>query len=174
MLIGILADSHLDSEEVKQKKGDYQHLLKKLKYVFEGVDHIIHAGDICCREFLEDLENIAPVSAVRGNMDEFTNLKSIPKILSLEFEQIRIGVAHKLEDIIYFEDEKINIFVFGHTHIPLVKTNEKDVLLINPGSLTRPKAPPKRYLFSEDTEPRPTIVILNIDEGILSSFIKRI
>jgi len=199
MEIGILSDSHVQKPKkyTEQKKKDlrksnsadldpnsskemaeYKSLLKRLAFVFQDVDHIIHTGDVCCKDFILDLENInsktTPVSVVKGNMDEMWGINIWPRTLTLIFEGIKIGVAHRLEDFALFDPKDIRVFVYGHTHIPSIKEDPNGVLLINPGSVSRPKAPAKKKYAWQKPEPKPTVAILTIEDGLISSFIKRI
>lgn len=166
MLVGILSDSHIQDEHTKEQS--YLSLLKKLQQVFNEVDHIIHAGDICTKIFLSDLERIAPISYVRGNTD-FRN-KTWPRLLRLNFEKISIGVAHQLENLASF-DPNPRIFIYGHTHIAKLQEIEGGTLTINPGSITRPRS----YSFVANSKvPRPTVAFLTIEDGIISAIIKKI
>ena len=81
MDIGILSDSHLQEDQVTTSNQEYLSLLKKLLVVFEGVDQIIHAGDIYSDFFIRDLEKIAPTSVVQGNMDPAFGASKWPKKL---------------------------------------------------------------------------------------------
>ena len=112
--------------------------MAKLKANFAEVDQIIHAGDVVCEALLEELGNIAPVSVVQGNMDQTYGILKWPKTLTLEFDQIKIGIAHELQFLPYFDQERINVFIYGHTHIPSIQESPQGILLINPGSPTRP------------------------------------
>ena len=80
MRIGILSDTH-------------GFLRKEVIEGLQGVDHIIHAGDIDKKEVLDELEKIAPVTAVRGNADKDWAVYLPEKVL-LEFEGNKIYVIH--------------------------------------------------------------------------------
>ena len=172
MNIGILSDSHITATQLKSE--GYPNLLKTLKNIFKDVETIIHAGDICEDQFIEDLarETGKPVNAVAGNMD--TNSKW-PKKLTLEFEGIKIGITHNLNDFeIAFPEKSIRVFIYGHTHLPSIEDSPQGVLMINPGSLLQPRA--KKYFmgFSEDEKARPSVAFLNLENGIVSAFIKKL
>lgn len=101
MLIGILSDTHgLLRQEV----------IAGLK----GVDHIIHAGDIDCKDVIDRLEEIAPVTAVRGNADREW-AEHIPKEAVLDLLGNRIFVIHNKGKIVDLPAD-IRIIVFGHSH----------------------------------------------------------
>ena len=104
--------------------------LEKLK----GSDLIIHAGDIGERKILDELETLAPVVAVRGNVDraEWCQALSLAQILTLG--RVRIYVIHNLKELaIDLQKEQIQAVVSGHSHNPLIE-NRNGILFINPGS----------------------------------------
>ncbi len=110
-----------------------------IKNVFKGVDHIIHAGDVCGRDVLEYLEQIAPVTAVKGNMDFGDISEKLKATESVRFGKAYIYVLH-IPNMLDIEPERdgFNVIVTGHTHIPKINTNN-GVLYLNPGSATFPK-----------------------------------
>ena len=171
MNIGILSDSHIT--ETQLKSAGYPKLLKTLKSIYKDVDHIIHAGDICVDQFIDDIATTTgkPVSAVAGNMDFDTKW---PKKLTLEFEGINMGITHYFNDFSTFPEKSIRVFIYGHTHLPSIKDSPQGVLMINPGSLLKPRA--KKYFkgFSEEKSARPSVAFLNIENGLISSFIKKL
>ncbi|MCF2141680.1 MAG: metallophosphatase family protein [Candidatus Lokiarchaeota archaeon] len=171
MKIGILSDTHINFTLNSETEKTYSHLILVIKYYFQDVDHIIHAGDVLLEEFIHDLEKIAPTSVVRGNMDFISKW---PKILHLTFEGVSIVVAH--EPQVYFElKEKPRVFIHGHTHYPRIQETHEHCLIVNPGSLTQPRHSP--YLikgFENDAPPEPTLAILEISQEMVSAFIKKI
>ncbi len=110
--------------------------------VFEallGVELILHAGDVDAAEVLSDLEAIAPVQAVRGNMDRSLLLSALPVFRLIEWRGKKLGLIHDLDEL---EDEleirglaheRLDVVVYGHTHRPRVFT-ENGCLYVNPGS----------------------------------------
>lgn len=170
MKIGILADSHINFDKTK-KEEVYLRILKALSNTFNQVDHIIHAGDVLMEEFISDLEQIAPCSVVRGNTDF---VQKWPKILKLSFQGIPVVVAHEPEH--YFQlTEKPRVFIHGHTHYPRIQENNDGCLIINPGSLTKPRRSP--YLirgFSENEKIRPSVAILTIEADVISAIIRKL
>ncbi len=172
MNIGILSDSHIIETHLKSE--GYPKLLKTLNTIFKDVDHIIHAGDICCDQFIDDLATATgkPVSAVAGNMDFDSKW---PKRLTLEFEGIKIGITHDLNDFATaFPKKSIRVFIYGHAHLPSIKDSPQGVLMINPGSLLKPRT--KKYFkgFSEEKSARPSVAFLNLENGLVSAFIKKL
>jgi putative phosphoesterase len=105
-----------------------------------GSDFIVHAGDIGAPEILEQLRAIAPLTAVRGNVDRGGWARAIPKTEVLEVEGISVYVLHILAELdLRPEAAGFGVVVFGHSHMP--KKEVKDgVLYFNPGS-----AGPRRF-----------------------------
>ena len=151
-LIGVLSDTHgLLRDEVIS--------------ALQGVDLIIHAGDVGSPDILDALEAIAPVVAVRGNMDRDDRPGNLPKT-----EMVRIGsgfiyVLHNLYDLdLVPEAADVLAVVSGHTHKPSV-TKKNGVLYLNPGG-----AGHRRFnypitvavLVVENSEMAPRIIELDV------------
>lgn len=99
-----------------------------------GVDRIVHAGDIGGQRILDDLELIAPVTAVRGNMDTGELEWRLLDTAVLRLDDARVLVTHKASSVISSGiPEGVSVVVSGHTHIPAVE-RIGDVLFVNPGS----------------------------------------
>jgi uncharacterized protein len=134
--IGVIADTHSLFDPAIRRH-------------FRGVDHIIHAGDIGNRLVIVQLQAIAPVTAVSGNVDGYEG-SSFPTEAIITLNGFRIAIRHVVfeagkltEDGRAFLDRaRPDICIFGHTHQP---KNEwfGDTLLFNPGS-----AGPKRFTLS--------------------------
>ena len=131
----------------------------------QGSDAIIHAGDVGEEEILDRLKAIAPVTAVRGNVDRGDLARRLPATAILELGGTRIWVLHNLADLdLDPSTAEIGVVVSGHTHAPLIR-EEKGVLYLNPGS-----AGPRRFhlpvavakLTIGDGPPRATIIELLI------------
>jgi putative phosphoesterase len=105
-----------------------------------GSDVIIHAGDIGDRRVLSGLSRLAPVMAIRGNVDGGSWAATLPETAILEAGAVRIYVIHNLAELDL--DPLVAGFravVSGHSHRP--GWHEKDgVLFVNPGS-----AGPRRF-----------------------------
>lgn len=109
-----------------------------------GVELIIHAGDIDTPDVLDALERIAPVAAVRGNMDRGDWTGKMPTADLIESGGIRIYALHDLQQLdLDPQTAQIDVIVNGHTHRPLV-VDKNGVLYFNPGSAgyRRNNAPP--------------------------------
>ena len=165
--LGIISDTHItnsSNEEYVNK------LMAEIKNVFKDVDEIIHAGDVCVKSFLDKLKKIAPTKCVAGNMDKINNLETF---LKFSLGKYNIGVIHILPDNLetFFDKNDLHILIFGHTHIPVIQGTPSNKLLINPGSPTKPKAPPKKPMFQKPIA-RSSVITLEIDEDdMLKTFI---
>ena len=105
-----------------------------------GTQAIIHAGDVGERGILDQLKAIAPVHAVRGNLDTEPWCKALPETNVVEIAGISIYVLHNFEHLDLDPNAAgFKIVVTGHTHKP--ESHWRDgVLYINPGS-----AGPRRF-----------------------------
>ena len=106
----------------------------------EGSDLILHAGDVGASEILEELRGVAPVVAVRGNVDTGTWADVLPLTEMVGAGSATIYMIHILQDLdIDPRGAGVSIVVSGHSHQP--RQSEKDgVVYINPGS-----AGPRRF-----------------------------
>ena len=106
----------------------------------QGSEHIIHAGDIGEAAILKELSAIAPVTAVRGNVDRDAWARKVPATEVLEVGGLLIYVLHILEQMdLNPEAAGFSVVVFGHSHIPKQEVRS-GVLYFNPGS-----AGPRRF-----------------------------
>ena len=105
-----------------------------------GSDYIIHAGDIGDPDILKQLAKIAPLTAIRGNVDRDACAKKIPATIVLEVAGVSIYILHNLNEL----DLKpaaggFDVVISGHTHAAKVEIRN-GVLYFNPGS-----AGPRRF-----------------------------
>jgi len=106
----------------------------------EGSDLIVHAGDVGDPRILDELARLAPVRAVRGNVDHGPWAGALPRTEVVEVEGVGLYVLHILEDLdLDPAAAGLGVVVFGHTHRPLLE-RRGDVLYLNPGS-----AGPRRF-----------------------------
>jgi putative phosphoesterase len=106
----------------------------------QGSDYIIHAGDIGDPKILEQLAEIAPLTAVRGNVDHGEWAQKIPLTDVLVIGEMSIYVLHNLQELdLKPEAAKVAAVVYGHSHLPKQEW-KNGVLYFNPGS-----AGPKRF-----------------------------
>jgi uncharacterized protein len=105
-----------------------------------GVAHIIHAGDIGRADVLVRLRRIAPVTAIRGNIDTADWAKHYPDTQAVQLGGRSFYVLHDLQELqIDPAVCGIDVVVSGHSHRPRIQTID-DVLYLNPGS-----AGPRRF-----------------------------
>jgi putative phosphoesterase len=146
--IGVIADTHIPEFLPALPEGVAQ--------VFQGVDMILHAGDITGTEVLEDLRKIAPVIAIKGDHDKL----NLPKKTIVEVGSVWIGLIHGrrprwqelpgiLSNLLFanhyfwwggFQRQVMKSFndvdaiVFGHFHRPYI-AEQNGILLFNPGAI---------------------------------------
>ncbi|MCK1350576.1 metallophosphoesterase family protein [Bradyrhizobium sp. CW7] len=104
-----------------------------------GVDHIIHAGDIGRPEIVDGLRRIAPVTAIRGNVDNGEWAREYPDTKLVRLAGKSIYVLHDLKTLQADLGAGIDVIVSGHSHVPKIDT-VGGVLYLNPGS-----AGPRRF-----------------------------
>ena len=131
--IGVIADTHgLYDPAVEQH--------------FAGVTEIFHAGDIGDRAVLQHLRQLAPVTVVSGNVDDYER-SGFPRRLLVHRGGCKIALCHVLyekgsmtkEALAWLDQAQPDICVFGHSHKPTLDRHNKTILF-NPGS-----AGPKRF-----------------------------
>jgi putative phosphoesterase len=106
----------------------------------QGSQHIIHAGDVGAPEILDKLRELAPVTAIRGNIDRDAWAHKFPETAVLEFGGVSIYILHDLARLdLKPEAAGFNVVIYGHSHIPKQETRG-GVLYFNPGS-----AGPRRF-----------------------------
>jgi putative phosphoesterase len=134
--VGLISDTH-----VPKRAGC---IPQKVFEIFANVDYIIHAGDLVELSVVDELEQIAPVLAVQGNMDSLEVTDAFPKINSLKIFGWKIVVthdqsilydSHKMQEIT--QEKDFDVFVYGHTHTSDIRRDGK-IIFINPGSPTDP------------------------------------
>jgi uncharacterized protein len=127
MIIGVISDTH----------GLIRHQALE---ALSGSELIIHAGDVGKLEVLDALRSIAPIAAIRGNVDRGQWTNELPPSQIVEAGQIRIYVIHNIHDMQLDPREAgFAVVISGHSHRPGIY--EKDgVLFLNPGS-----AGPRRF-----------------------------
>jgi putative phosphoesterase len=106
----------------------------------QGSDLIIHAGDVGKLEILDTLRQVAPVVAVRGNIDTQEWAAALPATAVVEAGNVRIYVLHNLAELdLDPAAAGFHIVISGHSHKP-ARIDRGGVLYINPGS-----AGPRRF-----------------------------
>jgi putative phosphoesterase len=103
-------------------------------------DFIVHAGDVGDPDILTRLGEIAPVTAIRGNVDREAWAKKIPATNLLEVQGVSIYILHNLGGLdLKPEMAGFSVVVYGHSHVAKLET-KNGVLYFNPGS-----AGPRRF-----------------------------
>lgn len=102
-----------------------------------GVSHIIHAGDIGTPEIVDRLGRIAPVTAIRGNVDTGDWARRLPDTETLRLGGRALYVLHDLKQLTINPTELgIDVVISGHSHRVAIETVD-GVLYLNPGSAGR-------------------------------------
>lgn len=109
--LGVLADTHIP-DRTKHLHPDILPLFREAR-----VQAILHTGDVCIPQILAELSQVAPVHAVRGNRD-WIRLRRLPMSLELEYEGVRIGMAHGHGNLKRYLGEKVDQIIQGY-HIGL-------------------------------------------------------
>jgi uncharacterized protein len=150
----VLADTHAPRRWRRCPPAVAQHL--------RGADLILHAGDVCTADVLDELSAYAPVRAVRGNNDG-TDVAAwgAPETLELDLAGLAVAMVHdsgkaagrcaRLRRLF----PAAHLVVFGHSHIPLNQAAD-GIRIFNPGSPT-----------DRRRQPHGTFGLLHIDDGRL-------
>jgi putative phosphoesterase len=126
-VIGLISDTH-------------GLMRKNARTALEGSDLIIHAGDVGKPEILDQLHAVAPVVAVRGNIDKGVWASKLPMTAVVEASLVRIYVLHDLQQLdLDPAAAEFRIVVSGHSH-KSGQSERSGVLYVNPGS-----AGPRRF-----------------------------
>jgi putative phosphoesterase len=118
----------------------------------QGADLILHAGDVCIPEVLDELAAFAPVRVVLGNNDgPEVAAWGAPETLELELDGLRVGMIHDAgpkEGRLARMRRRFpaaDLVIFGHSHIPLDAADDR-LRILNPGSPTDKRRQPHRTL----------------------------
>jgi uncharacterized protein len=142
VLVGVISDTHglLRPEALS---------------ALAGVEHILHAGDVGKPEILAVLQTIAPVTAIRGNIDVEGSCAELPAKEMVDLGGCLVYMVHAMVDIdIKPKAAGVGMVVYGHSHDPLLE-RRNGVLYLNPGS-----AGPRR--FSKPV----TLALVRIEAGV--------
>jgi uncharacterized protein len=159
--IGVISDTHIPH---------FKKLPEAIWEQFGEVELIIHAGDLSVLSVLAELETIAPVVAVQGNVEHEEVMLELPIKREIVVGHCRIGIVHILGDsrdrvrLARQEFPNARVVVYGHSHIPY--NQERDgQLLFNPGSATDRRRQPRcsiglLYVDDEKKSVRGEIILL--------------
>jgi uncharacterized protein len=129
--------------------------------VFKQVDHILHAGDVGEPAILVELEAIAPLTAVYGNVDGPELRARLPQVAEVELDGFAIVVTHgdqfghPTPEKLHAAFPRAEIIVYGHTHKPLLELVDRTVTVMNPGGAGQPRFGIK-----------PSVGIMELEAGI--------
>jgi putative phosphoesterase len=163
--VGILSDTHMPAS--------VHTLWDEIGAAFEGVDLILHAGDIVLPTVLDQLEEIAPVLAARGNNDAGWDDPRLADTQWLDLEGFRVAMVHDMEpedepiDVLrrkYLGGQRADVMVTGHTHFERLAWRD-DTLQVNPGSPVHP------HLWSTRLG---TVALLELTPGSLRARVVRL
>ena len=101
-----------------------------------GSDRILHAGDVGAVEILEQLRELAPVDAVRGNVDLGDGLASLPTVVAGTAEEVSYRMIHQREHVPAEWQKEARLILFGHSHRPEMEWHG-NTLWLNPGAAGR-------------------------------------
>lgn len=102
-----------------------------------GVDHIIHGGDIGDPGIIASLREIAPITAIRGNVDIDDWSNEYPETATVRLAEKNVHVLHDLKALsIDPVTQGVDVVVSGHSHVPKIETVD-GILYLNPGSAGR-------------------------------------
>ena len=157
MLLGVISDTH-------------GYLNPQIPELLQGVEHILHAGDIGSSVIIDELSRIAPVTAVRGNNDRTGPASYYPETITLELAGLNILLTHQVDvpkelgdpRIKPYLDASIDVIIFGHSHIALQR-KLGPVLFFNPGAAGK-----RRFKLV------PSVGTLSIGEGDIQGTIYQI
>ena len=125
MLVGVVSDTH----------GFYD---PRVTPLLDGVEHILHAGDVGDPEVVRRLSELAPVTVVRGNNDREGECSRYPEVENLELGGCRVRLTHIVkappeESAGLAEFQGADVVVYGHSHIAF-QTRRGQILFFNPGA----------------------------------------
>ncbi len=124
--VGVVSDTH-------------GHLPQSALAALRGCTHVLHAGDIGDPQILATLAQIAPVTAVRGNVDRDPWARLLPETVTLTVAGVRLILIHNQLLLAGNPlDEGAQVVVCGHTHRPQSE-RRGGVLYFNPGSAGAPR-----------------------------------
>lgn len=147
MRLGLIADTH-------------GKLRASVHEVFRRVEDPVHAGDIGGGEILDELELIAPLTAVYGNVDAHLK-RRLPQVAELDIDDLHLVVTHGDQfgspgpEVLKAAFPKADVIVYGHTHRAVIRDFPDFVVVVNPGA-----AGPRRF------DLKPSVAIMETEPGI--------
>lgn len=154
MRVAVISDTHAPRH--------WRTMPRRVAELVDGVDLILHAGDVCTASVLDELAEYAPVQVVLGNNDRPDVREwGAPESLELELDGLRVAMIHDSGTAkgrvgrMRRRFPTAGLVVFGHSHIPM-NVYEGGLRIFNPGSPT-----------DKRRQPHGTIGLLQIRGGVL-------
>ena len=147
--IGVISDTHIPR---------FKGLPEAVWQHFADVEMIIHAGDLSTLAVLRELETLAPIVAVQGNIEQTEVVERLPIKREIKIGFCRIGIVHILGDVhsrprlAKAEFPTARVVIYGHSHVPYNQEHAGQ-LLFNPGSAN-----------DRRQQPRCSLGLLHIDD----------
>ena len=149
MIVGVISDTH-------------GLLRPEAMAALQGVDYVLHAGDVGDPQILDQLRTIAPLTAIRGNIDRSGPCADLPATEAIELGGHLIYLVHAIADLdLDPEAARIAVVISGHSHKPSIQ-QKGPVLLLNPGS-----AGPRRFSL-----PVSVALLRLTPEGVAAEIVK--
>ncbi len=161
--IGVISDTHIPR---------FRGLPEAVFQHFADVECILHAGDLSILSVISELETLAPVIAVQGNVEREEVVLTLPIKREVVIGHCRIGIVHILSDSKDYartarrEFPQARVVVFGHSHVPYNQQHDGQ-LLFNPGSANDRRRQPacsigKLFIDDEEMSVRGEIIALQV------------
>ena len=162
--VGVISDTHIPR---------FSRLPEEVFQHFADVELVIHAGDLSVLSVISELETIAPVIAVQGNIEREEVVVTLPIKREVVVGHCRIGIVHNLGELKSYtqtarrEFPQARVVVFGHSHVPYNQEGDGHQLLFNPGSANDRRRQPtcsigKLSIDDEEMSVRGEIIALPI------------
>lgn len=135
-ILGIISDTHAYESSKRQVPPEVYDLFRRA-----GVTLILHLGDVNVRHVLDELAEIAPILAVRGNNDDDELFETLPERIEFSIGAFRFGMLHgdggrsAKQHVRETLAGKVDVAFFGHSHLPFMG-EVGNTVLFNPGSAT--------------------------------------
>ena len=164
---------------VSDTHGHVENLYKALK-AEKPIDLLIHCGDICDDEDIIQIMAGCPCKMVSGNMD-FSSRYPERDVFEIGKHRFMLVHGHRYDVHSGIGTlsarammEKAEVVFFGHTHMPVL-TEDRGVIVVNPGSVAKPRQGDGKYTyaimeFDADSDEKPVITIKDVPDGIRAKF----
>ena len=146
MLIAVISDTHLPRGARRLPDACLERIA--------AADLLLHAGDFSTLDVLRELQAIGPpVAGVHGNVDSADLRRLLPGERIVETDEARIGMLHdagprpgRLGRMRRRFGDRVDVVVFGHSHLPLHEEAPDGFQIFNPGSPTERRRAPSHTM----------------------------